>query len=223
MTATKIQGNGAGGRVRESPRIEPPARRRGRLPEVAVGVIIMVGFALAAVLWHMSSTSSEPALALAVDVNRGDVIEASDLRVVYLSSDGPIAHLPDTASAELVGKIAVADIPAGTLLTRSDVGEGVGIEAGEGVVGLALDPGQFPAPGLLPGDVVNVVPGSPAAGSDGEPEEDQVLAARAEVFAVEEVGTQGRLVVSLKMPEAEANVVAAAAERGPIRLVLVSR
>jgi hypothetical protein len=41
------------------------------------------------------------------------------------------------------------------------------------------------------------------------------------VHAVEPLGTQGRQLVSLKMPEDVANRVAAAAERGSVRLVMV--
>ena len=66
------------------------------MPELVVGVALMVGFALAAVLWHMSATDKESALTLAGPVSRGHVIEAADLRVVYLASDDPIAHLDRT-------------------------------------------------------------------------------------------------------------------------------
>ena len=51
----------------------------------------------------------------------------------------------------------------------------------------------------------------------------QALEAGYEVYAVEELGTQGRRFVSLKLPETDANRVAAAAERGRVRLVLVGR
>ena len=50
-----------------------------------------------------------------------------------------------------------------------------------------------------------------------------MLASRAAVYAIDDLGTQGRRVVSIKLPEADANRVAAAAERGPVRLVLVGQ
>ena len=87
-------------------------------------------------------------------------------------------------------------------------------EAGEGVVGLALEPGQFPAMAIAPGDVVNVV--APGDGGD-----ETLLAEAAVVFAVEDLGGQGRRFISLRTSEGEANRVAAAAESGPVRLVLV--
>jgi len=206
-------------------RIEPPPGRRARVPELVVGVALMVGFALAAVLWHMSSTDKKPALALAGPVARGHVMEASDLRVVYLATDDRIAHLARTDAAMVIGRVALTDLPAGTLLTGGSVAPRVTIGANEGVVGLALEPGQVPATALRPGDFVNVIAG-PVEGAAAAPTlgaQPSVLATRAAVYAVGDLGTQGRRFVSIKLPEADANRVAAAAERGPVRLVLVSK
>ncbi|MGH9156527.1 MAG: hypothetical protein ACRD1K_11980, partial [Acidimicrobiales bacterium] len=85
-------------------------------------------------------------------------------------------------------------------------------------------------------DLVNVIAG-PAAGTGatnagaiaganaaqpfGQPA--TLLASRAVVAGVTDLGTQGRKFVSVKLAEADANRVAAAAERGPLRLVLVAR
>ena len=228
--ATKVQparvpGNGSvpsGGPLR----VEPPPARRVRVPELVVGVALMVGFALAAVLWHMSSTSKQAALALSRPVPRGHVIEQRDLQVVYLSSDDNIAHLGRTEAGTVIGRVTLADLPAGALLTSESVAPRVTIGPNEGVVGLALEAGQVPATSLLPGDLVNVIAGpaesagagATAAATGANP----VLATRAAVYGVEELGTQGRRFVSIKLPEQDANRVAAAAERGPVRLVLVS-
>jgi len=81
------------------------------------------------------------------------------------------------------------------------------------------------ATALLPGDFVNVIAG-PVEGAAAAPTpgaQPSVLATRAAVYAVGDLGTQGRRFVSIKLPEADANRVAAAAERGPVRLVLVSK
>lgn len=222
LQQSRVQGNGAA----PSPtplRVEPPPGNRARVPELVVGVALMVGFALAAVLWHMSATSKESALALAGPVARGHVIEAADLRVVYLASDDPIAHLAQTESATVIGRVALTDLPAGTLLTSASVAPRVTVGANEGVVGLALEPGQVPATALLPGDIVNVIAGPAEGATQTVGGQTPVLATRAAVYAVGDLGTQGRRFVSIKLPEADANRVAAAAERGPVRLVLVSK
>ena len=227
LDPSRVRSNGSGRQLAgatDSFRLEPPSGRRARIPELVVGVALMVGFALAAVLWHMSSSEKESALALARPVQRGHVIEPADLRVVYLASDDPIARLPRNQSGAVIGRVALTDMPAGTLLTSGSVAARITIGANEGVVGLALDPGQAPAKELLPGDLVNVVAGpvegaANATASGGT----TVLASRATVFSVGDIGTQGRRFVSIKLPELDANRVAAAAERGPVRLVLVGR
>lgn len=216
----KAKGNGAVP-LADAPRLEPPARQRGRLPELVIGIIVMVAFALGAVLWHSSTTEREAVLALVGDIERGETIAADDLRVVYVASDDPIAHVRQEQSGDIVGRIATTDLEAGTLVTRSQVANRVAIGVGEGVVGLALDPGQFPALGLLSGDRVNVVSAEPVTPEDDEDAPSPVLARGGEVFAVEDLGSQGRQFVSLRMSEDDANRVAAAAERGPVRLVLV--
>lgn len=178
-----------------------------------IGAAIVVGFALAAVLWHSNSTQREAALALASDVERGEAITAADLEVVYLGTDDPIARLAPSQSVEVIGRVAVADLEAGTLVTTANVLDLPTLAAGDGVVGLALDPGQYPAGRLSPGDLVNVVvPGE----AEGAP-----IAESALVFAVEDLGGQGRRFISLQTSEDAANRIAAAAEAGPVRLVLV--
>ena len=152
---------------------------------------------------------------MATAVDRGDSITAKDLRVVYLGKDDRVVRLAPSESVRVIGQVAIGDMPAGTLITRANVTEVASLAPGEGVVGLALDPGQFPAGRLAPGDVVNVVaPGD----TDGHP-----LAEAAVVYSVERLGGQGRKFVSLRASEADANRVAAAVEKGPVRLVLVGR
>jgi hypothetical protein len=195
--------------------LDPPrGARRVRVPELLVGAALAVGFALAAVLWQANATQRDPVLAVGRSIARGEVIEATDVRVVYVGSDQPLVTLSEAELARVVGRVAVADLPAGTLLTPAHMNDPQTVEPGEGVVGLALDPGQFPAMQLAPGDVVNVV--TPGEGGD-----EGVLAEAAVVFAVEDLGGQGRRFVSLRTSEEAANRVASAAESGPVRLVLV--
>jgi hypothetical protein len=95
------------------------------------------------------------------------------------------------------------------------------LDVGEGVVGLALGPGEYPTPMIAAGDVVDVV----VAGRD--PVESDVTAAEtvvvsAVVFDVAELGTQGDRFISLRMPVEAAAEVAGAAASDRVRLVLVS-
>lgn len=196
--------------------VEPPAGRRVRVPELLIGAAITVTFALAAVLWHASSTERVAVLVASVDIDRGSIVEASDMRVAHIGADDTVASVAAGRSSELVGRTASADIQAGSLMTSGLVTDLPALAPGEGIVGLALDPGQYPARRLAPGDVVSVV----GPGTDGDPE---VLTEAAIVHAIEELGGQGRRLISVRAPEPDALQVAAAAERGPVRLVLVGR
>jgi hypothetical protein len=181
-------------------------------------VLVTVVFALGAVLWHLSSVEKVPALAAASGIERGDVIDSSDVRIVYVSSDGALARLDSSQLSRVVGHVALVDLPEGTLLTSSVVAEAAAVNAGDGVVGLALDPGAYPARGLAPGDRVNVVRTADVADLEAEP---TVITRNATVFAIEELSSD-RLLVSILTSEGDAGAVAASAGAGGLRLVLVA-
>jgi hypothetical protein len=209
------------------PTLAPP-KRRVRLPELAVGLLVTVMFALGAVLWHLNSTSKVPALAVTNAVARGDVIAASDLRIVYVASDDQLARMTAAESATVVGRVALVDLAPGTLLTPAVVADAAALKAGDGVAGLALDAGQYPALGLAPGDRVNVVASGGTAATTGTSPGAQVIARGATVFRVEDLASDRKL-VSILTSEADAEAVAAAAGSGTggsgaggLRLVLVA-
>lgn len=213
--APQPSSNGHGGTSRVT--VAPP-KGRVRPPELAVGIFVMVAFALGAVLWHLNSVDKSPALALAANVERGETITAADVHVVYVASDDVLASLGQGQMSQVVGRVALVDLPAGTLMTRGLVADAVVIEAGDGVAGLSLEPGQYPALGLAPGDIVNVVRSAEdATGEDA----DSVIARKVTVFAVEDLASDRKL-VSITTAEADAEAVASAAGGGALRLVLVS-
>jgi len=203
--------------------ISPPGRRvRG--PEAIVGLVVVFVFALGAVLLHLSAVDRSPALAVVGSIERGDTITAGDIKVVYVSSDDPLARLDESQLNQVVGQVALVDLAPGALLSRSVVADRPALDPGEGVVGLSLEPGGYPAMGIAPGDRVSVVrtadPASGEADPDGEVLE-VVLTRDATVFAVEELASDRRL-VSIVAPDADAEAVASAAGSGSLRLVLVS-
>jgi len=149
--------------------ISPPGRRvRG--PEVIVGLVVTGVFALGAVLLHLSAVDRSPALAVVGSVERGDTLSSSDIKVIYVSSDDALARLDESQLTQVIGQVALVDLAPGTLLSRSVVADRPALDPGEGVVGLSLEPGGYPALGLAPGDRVSVVRAAdPAAvGEEGE-------------------------------------------------------
>jgi hypothetical protein len=191
-----------------------PAVRRVRVPQLALGVVLSGLAALGFVLFNAASVQRTPVLALATDVQRGQVLEVEDLQVVHVGTDDVLALTPADRSDLLVGRAAITDLAAGTLLTTDQVAAGSALTPGAGVVGLALAPGQYPTPRLAIGDLVSVVEVS---------DELAVLVEAAEVVGIEPVGTQGQRFISLQTAEADATAVAQAAATGEVRLVLIAR
>jgi hypothetical protein len=92
------------------------------------------------------------------------------------------------------------------------------VAAGDGLVGLALDPGEYPSPALHAGDTVRVVATPVEAGSAPV----VVLVEQAAVVDVSTVAAgQDRLFVSLGMTTEEADAVAAAGAEDRVRLIQV--
>ena len=210
--------SGNGERTGHPFRLETP-RRGVEIPQLLIAVFLVAVSALAAVVLFSQAAAREPVLALAQPVERGQVLGSDDLMIVYVATDDPISTMSPDAAAGVVGLTAVADLDAGTLLTSAHFVSRSLLDAGEGVVGMALAPGEYPTLLLASGDRVDVVlteralPGEGSAGG--------VIVTSAEVFDVAELGTQGDRFVSLRMPAEDAAEVAAAAAAGNVRLILV--
>lgn len=135
---------------------EPPKLRR-RPMLVALSILLTALGALlgAWLLTGLSGTSSY--IAVAKDVERGQVIEEGDLIRTQLSADEAIDPVSWEQRRVVVGERAAYDMAAGSILTRNGItGEAVP-PAGETIVGLALEAGQVPITDLKNGDAVRVI------------------------------------------------------------------
>ena len=221
-TSTRQAGRSGEGQRSPSPfRLEPP-RRRVAVPQLLVAVLVVALSALAAVVLFSRVAARDPVLALANQVERGQVVDAADFQVVYVGTDDPISTVAADELSTLVGLTAAADLEAGTIVTPAYFVARSLLEPGEGVVGLALSPGEYPTLRLAPGDLVDVIRTQSAALEADPGDGGVVLAAAAEVFDVAQLGTQGQRFVSLRMPADAAAEVAGAAADGQVRLVLVA-
>ena len=216
QTATSGNGQPADGRFR----LEAP-KRGVQVPQLLVAVLLVAVSALVALVLFSRAAAREPIVALANPVERGQVIESGDLMVVYVATDDPIARLSSDGAAGLTGLMAVADLEAGTILTPAHFVSRSVLDVGEGVVGLALGPGEYPTPMIAAGDVVDVVvTGRDPVDSDAT--SGDAVVGSAVVFDVAELGTQGDRFISLRMPAEAAAEVAGAAASDRVRLVLVA-
>lgn len=138
--------------------ITATAPRRARRPMLIVaGVAVAAVGALGAYTMVSQVGHRVTVIALAHPVPAGQVLTTADLTVAQVAPDPALAPVLAADSAQVLGRTAVSDLPAGTLLTRASVRSGAPVTAGRSVVGALTKPGMIPAGRLEPGQPVTVV------------------------------------------------------------------
>jgi Flp pilus assembly protein CpaB len=197
--------------------------RERQTPLVVLGVLLVAGCALAAVLFARSGQRSVEVVVAARDLRPGQPIEAADLRVTQVSTDTDASFVSAAHLAELVGQFVRGYEPAGTPLNLQMIEAGAALGPGEDVVGAVLAAGAIPVGGLRPGDTVEVLVVAKAADSDGPeaPPADLGAAVVYEVAPASSDPTDGTW-VSLRQPGPLGLKIAQAAADGTLRLALVA-
>jgi hypothetical protein len=183
-------------------------------------VFLVAAFASAGVWLSSGSSDTIDVLAARTDVARGEVFDAADLRVVEIPADAGLAVIAEAHAVRLVGQVATSDVTAGSLVTFDAIAATDAVGPDDAIVGLALPVGRYPSASLSPGDAVRVV--RQVAADATSPPAVEVLIPAATVVVVSRPGSQGDVLVSLAMPIAAADTVAAAAAQGQVSLLLVA-
>ena len=158
MTApTRTNGSKAPSDARPAGARGRPAARRRQLPLVVVGVLLVIGGALAFADASLHLGSREEVLVVSEPLAAGQVITSSDLETVRVSTGSGLQVVPVGDEASVVGSPVAVPLVAGSLLTRAEVGSTAPVASGSDVVAVGLKAGQYP-PDLAPGDRVRVVP-----------------------------------------------------------------
>jgi len=184
------------------------APRRRNVPYLLVGVLLVLVCAGGAVVAGQTLGGRVSVLALARPVAAGQVLTAGDVRAVEMASGSGVDLIPAGSASTVVGRPVAFSLPAGSLLTRAQVGSAQLPAAGEAVAAVGVKPGQFP-PDVQPGARVAVLVsagtdtgtgGGPAAGTSWT----------GVVVGVTAGGGDQTTVVSVRTSEADARAVAAA-------------
>ncbi|WP_139739027.1 SAF domain-containing protein [Actinomyces wuliandei] len=194
----------------------PSAPRERRPALAALAVLLILGGALLAGMLALRMGQRTEVLAAAVTIEAGQVITQDDLASTLVASDlGTLVRLDQ--AEQVIGQTARVEISQGQLLDTSQVAEDPLPGEGRQVVGVALEAGRFPATGLSPGDVVDVVD---VNGRD-------VVVSGAQVLdAVPSSGTEGEwtsgAVVSVIVDAEDAVELSASAAAGDIAVVVTA-
>lgn len=137
--------------------VGPTQKQRGiQLPQLLVSLLVAGLIALLVLWWNSSTSARSPVLAVSTDLVAGEIVEATDLMTVAVSSDIPIVTFDPSVSGQVVGSVARADISAGTLVSPALFQSTTVLAEGEAFVGATLDANEYP-PGLAVNDSVEIL------------------------------------------------------------------
>jgi len=220
-------GQGRGRRRRTQPAGAPaaapaiaPVKTRRRSGVLAAGIALVVVGALGAAYLTQVVGDTVQVVAVARDVQPGELIERTDLTVADVSVDPALRPVPAALLGELVGQRAAVALTAGSLLTDAAVSDQVLPTSGQSLVGVALQTAQLPAEPLQAGDRIRIVD-TPA--SQGEPPASTPQTIPGIVVSTGPVNDSGLTVVDITVPSGRAADLAARVATGRIALVLDSR
>lgn len=131
-------------------------QRKSRLPEMALGLFLVIGGALAATTLAEKQAETIEVVGTARPIERGRAVVADDLTLLKVESRFAHAMMPAKDAAGTLGRVTVANLPAGTPLLPSLLNTAPTIGDNEEVVSLRIELGDVPnSVGI--GDSVRVV------------------------------------------------------------------
>jgi len=132
------------------------------MPEVVLGVLLVAGCALGAVLWQRSANSTSTVVVASRPIARGSIIGADDLRGAQVGGETSAMIAGESAHA-LLGKVALVDIAANVPMSLSLLADTQPLGENEALSSMALEAGDYP-PDLAADDHVRIlVTGRPDA------------------------------------------------------------
>ena len=140
----------------ETTQSEHTAKRRWRIPELAVGLVLMLGGALGAILLSRSGDSIVIVVGAAHDLQRGDKITPKDLVAVETSQSLAGSFITEAQASALISQTALVDLRASTPLTVSMFSDQQQLLPNEALTSAAIQQGNYPID-LAVGDQVRIV------------------------------------------------------------------
>jgi hypothetical protein len=129
--------------------------RTWRLSDTLVGLALVLGGGLAAMLTFQSATETVSVVGVARGLERGHVIARGDLVAIEVAKDVAGSFIPADRARETIGRSLAIDVTADTPLVDSMLATTATLQPGETLVPFAVKAGRFP-PALAPGDLVRL-------------------------------------------------------------------
>lgn len=140
----------------ESTKNTRAAKRHWRVPELAVGLVLMLGGALGALVLSRSGDSMVVVVGISHDLPRGTKIKTDDLIALETELSLSTSFIGQDQASSVIGQTLLIDVQASTPLTMSMLDVAEPLLATEALTSAEIAIGNFPAD-LAVGDFVRVI------------------------------------------------------------------
>jgi hypothetical protein len=151
---------------------QPPRVPGRRNPKwIASGIVALCLGALLSYVLYAQIANQTTVIEVVHTIHRGETLRAADLTTVKLNSGSGVHAVPASEFEHLVGRKAVYDLVADSLLPVGAVADVLVPSTGHAVVGVRLVAGRSPVGLLIPGSPVRLV-AIPPTGADPDFQDD---------------------------------------------------
>ena len=140
----------------ETTQSERSDKRQWRIPELAVGLALMLGGALGAILLSRTGDSIVVVAGAANDLQRGQKIAPQDLIAIETPLSLSGSFVTESEASSLIGQTLLIDLQASTPLTNSMFSDQQQLLPDEALTSAAIQQGNYPID-LAVGDQVRLV------------------------------------------------------------------
>lgn len=130
--------------------------KKKRVPEMALGLVLIIGGAFGALMMYRSGTESVTVVASANKLQRGQLISPSDLVATEMPGSAAQFFVGGLEAQSLVGKTIAVDVDAHVPLSTLMVTVNRPLGASEALTSVPVEVGNYPSE-IAPGDRVRVV------------------------------------------------------------------
>jgi hypothetical protein len=131
-------------------------RKNKRVPDMAVGIALIAFGVIGSMAVYRSASATVSVVGVVRDVDRGQVIEASDLQAIRISPETAQYFVDASNAGSLLGKSLTVSVKSGTPLSESMVSSASPLGLDEALTSAAVPTGNIPA-NLAVNDKVRLV------------------------------------------------------------------
>jgi len=131
-------------------------RKKKRVPDMAVGIALIAFGVIGSMAVYRSASATVSVVGVVRDVERGQVIEASDLQAIRISPETAQYFVDASNAGSLLGKSLTVSVKGGTPLSESMVSSASPLGLDEALTSAAVPTGNIPA-NLAVNDKVRLV------------------------------------------------------------------